>query len=353
MIFRQLFDRETSTYTYLLGDPSTRNALLIDPVLGQVERDLGLIDELGLELVYTLDTHAHADHVTAASALRERVGSKSVLGAKAGAACADHPVGTGDRISIGAITLEVRETPGHTNGCVSYILEDHSMAFTGDALLIRGCGRTDFQEGDAKVLYRSIHEQLFTLPDACVVYPGHDYRGHQQSTVGEEKAFNPRLGAGRTEAEFEAIMDGLGLAPPKHIDEAVPANLQCGRVAQEPVAARADEAVLAEAKRGDEGVREVEATWAAGVAEHVRVVDVREPGELAEVPMIPHARNVPLGDLGRVATAWDPSAPVVLICRSGRRSAEGAKVLEELGFSNVASARGGMSAIDAAASSCG
>lgn len=228
MIFRQLFDRETSTYTYLLADPDTREAVLIDTVREQVDRDRRLLDELGLTLRYTLDTHVHADHVTGAGLLRQAVGSQSVLAKAGGAPCVDVAAQHGDRIVFGAYALEVRATPGHTNSCVSYVLNDHSMVFTGDALLIRGCGRTDFQQGDAATLYRSVHTQIFSLPDATRIYPGHDYRGHTMTTVAEEKAHNRRLGGGRSLEAFVAIMNDLKLAPPKHIHEALPANQACG-----------------------------------------------------------------------------------------------------------------------------
>src|SRR5690606_18842226 len=177
MIFRQLFDRDTSTYTYLLADPETREAVIIDPVLEQVDRDLRLIEDLGLTLRFALDTHVHADHVTALGTLRDRTGCTTVMAAAAGAGCADRLVEPGDQIRFGDEGLEVRATPGHTAGCLTYVMADRSMAFTGDALLIRGCGRTDFQGGDAHRLYRSVHQQILSLPPDTLLYPGHDYHG--------------------------------------------------------------------------------------------------------------------------------------------------------------------------------
>ncbi len=233
MIFRQLFDPDTCTYTYLLADPTSREALLIDPVLEQVERDTALLVELGLELKYTLETHVHADHVTGSGELRERLGSRSVVSARAGADCADLPVDEGAEITLGAHAVEVRATPGHTAGCLTFVArdEERTLAFTGDALFIRGCGRTDFQQGDAHTLYRSVHERIFSLPDDTVIYPGHDYRGHCCSTVGEEKRHNPRLNASIGVEDFISIMAGLDLPNPRYLEVALPANLACGRVA--------------------------------------------------------------------------------------------------------------------------
>jgi len=228
MIFRQLFEPETCTYSYLIACASSQEAALIDPVAGELERYLDLLAELGLTLKYTLETHVHADHVTAAGRLRERLGSRSVVHRLGGADCADLLVADGDRLQVGELELEVRHTPGHTLGCVSYVLADR--VFTGDSLFIGGCGRTDFQQGDAGSLYDSIHAKLFTLPPETVVFPGHDYQGRSHSTIGVELAGNPRLGGGKSRAEFIAIMDGLNLAHPKYIDVALPANQACGRI---------------------------------------------------------------------------------------------------------------------------
>lgn len=228
MIFRQLMDPETWTYTYLLADPSAGEALLIDPVLEQIERDAGLLGELGLRLRWVIETHVHADHVTASGRLRERLGARIAVGARAGVRNADRGLEDGERLRVGGIELEARATPGHTAGCTTYVWHDRGMAFTGDALLVRGCGRTDFQEGDAEALFRSVRERIFSLPEATRVHPGHDYRGRTVTTVGEEMRFNPRLGLHRSREEFVAIMAGLDLAPPARIDVAVPANLESG-----------------------------------------------------------------------------------------------------------------------------
>jgi glyoxylase-like metal-dependent hydrolase (beta-lactamase superfamily II) len=224
MIFRQLFDPDSSTYTYLLGDEVTREAVIIDPVRERLERDLTLVRELGLQLVHALDTHVHADHVTAAGLIAQRTGAQTVAG-RLGAACAHRHLGAGERVPFGRYSLEVLETPGHTDDSVSYRLPDR--VFTGDALLVRGCGRTDFQNGDARTLYHSITSVLFALPEDTLVFPGHDYRGMTVSTIGEEKHFNPRL-AGKSAEEFATIMRGLKLGLPARIMEAVPANRACG-----------------------------------------------------------------------------------------------------------------------------
>lgn len=232
MIFRQLFDKDSSTYTYLLGDEATGEAALVDPVLEHVERDLGLLRDLGLRLTVVLDTHVHADHVTGAGTLRERTGATTYVSSMGGAPCADVMVEDGLEVRIGSIVVRALSTPGHTSGCTSFFAQapgERPRVFTGDTLLVRGCGRTDFQEGDAATLYRSVHDKLFTLPDETLVFPAHDYRGHTVSTIGEEKRLNPRLGGTTTLEAFVALMNGLDLPPPAKIHEAVPANRACGQ----------------------------------------------------------------------------------------------------------------------------
>lgn len=223
MIFQQLFDAETSTYSYLIASENTRQAALIDSVDSDVGRYLDLLQSLNLLLLYTLKTHVHADHITAAGRLR---GSKSILHRSAGVNCADVLVDDSDFLQLGELQIEVRHTPGHTQGCVSYVLEDR--VFTGDALLIGGCGRTDFQQGDAGQLYDGIVGKLFSLLPQTLVYPGHDYHGNRYSTIAKEIVANPRLGGGRGREDFIALMSGLKLDYPKRIAEALPANLACG-----------------------------------------------------------------------------------------------------------------------------
>ena len=224
--FRQLFDVETSTYTYILGDPITRDAVIIDPVREQVDRDLAELEAAGLQLRSILETHVHADHITGAAQLKDRTGAETVVSKHGGAPCADRQVDDGDMVVFGNEVIRILATPGHTPGCVSYHWRDR--VFTGDALFVGGCGRTDFQGGDAATLYQSITTQLFPLPDETLVFPGHDYNGRWVSSIAQERRSNPRLG-GTTEAEFIEIMDNLNLPEPKHIHEAVPTNQRCGR----------------------------------------------------------------------------------------------------------------------------
>lgn len=229
MIFQQLFEADTCTYTYLLGCERTREAVLIDPVFGEVDHYLALLQRMDLRLVYTLETHVHADHITASGKLRRLLGSRSVLHAAGGAECADVLANDGDVLQVGDLAIEVLYTPGHTNGCTSYRVGD--KVFTGDTLLIGGCGRTDFQQGDPGKLYDSIHGKLFSLPPETLVYPGHDYRGNTVSSIGQEMAENARLGGGRSREAFIQLMNNLKMDYPRHIDRALPANQACGDLA--------------------------------------------------------------------------------------------------------------------------
>ena len=229
MIFKQFFETETCTFTYLLACEKTKQAVLIDTVESEVPKYLKELDAQDLKLVYTLETHVHADHVTAADILRQKLGSKSVVHRDAGAMCGDLLVTDGVHLIVGSLDLEVRYTPGHTNGCISFFAGDR--IFTGDSLLIGGCGRTDFQSGDAGKLYDSIHAKIVSLNDDVIIYPGHEYNGKTQSTVGEERKNNKRLGNNRSREAFIHLMSELKLAYPKYIDVAVPANQACGKVA--------------------------------------------------------------------------------------------------------------------------
>ncbi|HTE51222.1 MAG TPA: MBL fold metallo-hydrolase [Kofleriaceae bacterium] len=226
MIFRQLFDTGSSTYTYLVACPDSREALLIDPVLGRIDDTCRLIRELDLRLILAADTHVHADHITGLGELRARTGCATIMGEQAQVACASRVVSDGDRISIGGLELLARYTPGHTDDSYCYVMSDR--VFTGDTLLIRGTGRTDFQNGDPRAAYRSLFDVLLRLPDQTVVYPAHDYRGWTSSTIGEERAHNPRLQVGSAD-EYAAVMESLDLPSPAMMDVALPANRACGQ----------------------------------------------------------------------------------------------------------------------------
>ncbi len=341
MIFRQLLDPQSSTYTYLLADSGTREALIIDPVYERARRDLALLNELELRLLYSLETHVHADHVTGASLLRKRTGSEIVFSAKSGAEGANRYIDHGETVGFGGRYLEVRATPGHTGGCLTFVLDDRSVAFTGDCLLIRGCGRTDFQGGDSHAMYRSIHEQIFELPETCLLYPGHDYRGLTVTSVAEEKRFNPRLGGDLSEDDFAVYMRNLGLAHPKMIDVAVPANLKCGRPDD-------DEAVLDDPEWAPltytfAGIWEIQPDWLEDHLRDTQIVDVRELSEF-EGPLgyIPGARLVPLGELIERTEELSRDEPIVTVCRAGGRSAQATRILKDAGFDKVANLSGGM-----------
>jgi glyoxylase-like metal-dependent hydrolase (beta-lactamase superfamily II) len=224
---KQLYDSSSSTYTYILYDNDNLEAVLIDPVYEQYDRDLTLIKQLNLKLRYVLETHIHADHITSSFKFRDDLGAKIAVNKNAESDCADIQIDDGQEFNFGAFQLKALMTPGHTDTCTTFHCEN--MLFTGDTLLIRGCGRTDFQQGSSKKLFNSVREKLFSFPEETIVYPGHDYKGFTSSTVGEEKLFNSRLAMDKTESEFVEIMENLNLDHPKKIKEAVPANLKCGK----------------------------------------------------------------------------------------------------------------------------
>lgn len=232
MLFRQLFDQESSAYTYLIACADTREAALIDPVLETADRDLQQLNNLGLTLKYTIETHIHADHVTSAARLREATGCRCAVPKQSGADGVDVQVREGEPIEVGRLRLDPLATPGHTDDHHAYFLDCAAGArvFTGDALLIDGCGRTDFQNGDSATLFRSVRDKLFSLPGETLVYPGHDYQQRHVSSVAQERERNPRLGGGKTVEEFVAIMAALDLPRPKKMDLAVPANRACGEI---------------------------------------------------------------------------------------------------------------------------
>ena len=340
-LFRQLFDLQSSTYTYMLACSQVGEAILIDPVFEQSRRDSALIEELGLKLIATLETHIHADHVTGGWLLKERFGSKFMASKAGGADCADRLLCHDDHVKFGGCHVVVRATPGHTASCLTYVLHDRTMAFTGDCLLIRGCGRTDFQGGSAPDLYRSVHDQIFSLPDACLLYPGHDYRGLTVSSVGEERRYNPRLGGELSCSDFAGFMDNLGLPHPKQMDIAVPANLRCGR--PETCGIAFEEPDWAPLNLNFAGVWEAPPQWVEENLSRVQILDVREPDEFdGPLGHIPDATLIPLGQLDQRHGELNTEKPVVAVCRAGGRSAQATNMLRKAGFSRVANLPGGM-----------
>lgn len=341
LIFRQLFDAASSTYTYLLGDPGSREAVIIDTVFEQHLRDRALVEELGLRLVAVLDTHCHADHVTGAWLMQQAAGCpigisrryREVQGA-------DLRLDHGDRVAFGRRHLEVRATPGHTEGCLSYVGDDRRLAFTGDCLLIRGAGRCDFQQGNARILFRSITEQLFTLPGDCLILPGHDYSGRTVSSVGEERAYNPRIGGQADERDFVGFMENLNLPHPKQIAIALPANLRSGRPEDGLVPRPADWGPV---RQSYAGLLEIDPEWVAEHLPQVQVVDVRNREELGdELGCIAGALTIPLRDLQERLADIPRERPLVTVCHAGMRSGQATVLLRQAGFERVANLRGGM-----------
>lgn len=339
MIFRQLFDQTSSTYTYLLADERTREAVLVDSVFEKHARDLALVRELELTLSFVLDTHCHADHVTGAWLMHEATGARIGLAATYGAEYVDTALGDGDVIRFGDQTLSVLATPGHTSGCLSYVGADRTFVFTGDALLVRSVGRTDFQGGSPHLLYRSIRERLFSLPDACVVYPAHDYDGRTSSTIGEERRHNPRIGGGAHEEDFTGYMNNLGLPHPKQIAVALPANLRSGRPLQAETSRPSWGPVIATYA----GLPEIAPEWVARHRDSIELVDVRSPGEFeGELGHIDGARLLPLDELRARTNEIGQDRPIVLVCQTGKRSGMAAVILKDAGFTRVANLAGGM-----------
>jgi sulfur dioxygenase len=318
--FRQLFHQDTSTFTYLLWDLDTREGVIIDPVREQFGGDLCLVGELGVRMVYALDTHVHADHVTSLGMLREEMRLQTAVGEPSGVPCADIMLNDGYTLRFGRHTLTALATPGHTDACTSFKVKN--MVFTGDALLIRGCGRTDFQQGDPEMLYRSITQKLYTLPDETLVYPGHDYNGKSVSTIGEEKQYNPRIPATQTESDFAELMNSLNLPRPKHIDEAVPANMGCG--------ISVDHGHLTEEVFG---VRDLQKILNAMSVDEV-VIDCRTKDEY-QAGHIPGAINLPMGkELNQLRELRDYQK-IYLYCYSGRRSQTVFSTLTSKGLDNL------------------
>lgn len=338
LVFNQLFEPESSTYTYLLADKNSKEAVIIDPVIETLDRDIKLIKEMGLNLKYVLDTHVHADHITAASELRNKLGAKTCVSEDANVACVDVNLQDGQELNFGEFKVKAIATPGHTDSCISYYVEEMGAVFTGDALLIRGTGRTDFQQGSSKKLYNSITQKIFTLPDETKVYPGHDYRGQTVSSIELEKQYNPRVGLGKTEEDFVKIMSELKLANPKKIHEAVPANLLCGT--------RTDTKWLH--PQMVDGIPEVtpeDVMTALNKANgKIRLIDVRMPEEFNnELSHIPGAELYTLGPaFEKFLDQADKEQEIVFVCRSGGRSGVAADMAVKKGFKKTANLVGGM-----------
>ena len=335
MIFRQLFDRTSCTYTYLLASGCGREAIIIDPVLDNVERYLQLLRELDLRLIKAVDTHVHADHVTGLGALRDRTRCITVMGEQSRVDVVSMRVADGDRIDIEGIGLDVLHTPGHTDDSYSFLMGDR--VFTGDTLLIRGTGRTDFQNGDPVAEYDSLFNKLLRLPDETLVYPAHDYKGDTVSTIGEEKAHNPRLQVSSVE-EYVALMNSLGQPNPKLMDVAVPANLRIG-FSQEEVDARGWSVDCEE--------------LAARLGEpDLIAVDLRDRSERARHGVIPGSVHAPYADLEENVRpggmlhelARATGRRLVFYCAYGERSAMAVQTAQEAGIANSCHLRGGIDA---------
>ena len=338
LLFRQLFDAATGTFTYLLADVAQSEGVLIDPVFEQHSRDLALIQELGIRLMVCLDTHAHADHVTGSWLLHQATGAAIGLSAVARAENVTLPLHHGDRVHFGDRYLEVRSTPGHTDGCLSYVLDDHSMAFTGDALLVRGCGRCDFQQGNAHTLWRSITEQLFSLPEPCLLYPGHDYTGRMVTSVAEEKALNTRLGGTASERDFVGHMQAMKLPHPHRIAEALPGNLRSGQPREQ-----GPPETWAPLRRSYAGLPELAPSWVAEHRKEITLLDVRSAEEYnGPDGRVPGSLLLPLPELETRSSEIPADRPVVVLCHSGSRSALATQQLLKAGLTQVANLRGGL-----------
>lgn len=336
-VFQQLFESSTSTYTYILGDDLSFEAIIIDPVLETVDRDLKLISEMGLKLKYILDTHVHADHITGSGLLRERTGAQIAISAEANLNSANIHLQDGDELRFGRYHLKALSTPGHTNGCMSFYCE--GRVFTGDSLMIRSAGRTDFQQGSSDLLYQSITQKLFSLPDETLVYPGHDYRGMTASSIALEKRFNTRVGNGRSLDEFKLTMSELKLSNPKRIHESVPANMMCG-VPPNPQVFHPQKV---------DGIPEITSEDLENKISNqklgsVLLIDVRRPEEfVGEYGHIPGSQLCTLGDdLESFLISTDKEKEIVFICRSGGRSAQAVRASQNAGFKYAINLAGGM-----------
>lgn len=334
MIFRQLFDSVSGTYSYLLASRTGGEALIIDPVLEKVDRYLQLVKELDLKLVKAVDTHLHADHITGLGALRDRTHCITVMGEQTKADIVSMRLGDGDKLTIEGVSLDVLYTPGHTDDSYSFLMRDR--VFTGDTLLIRGTGRTDFQNGDPRMQYESIFGRLLRLPDETLVYPAHDYKGETVSTIGEEKTFNPRLQV-KSVDEYVALMNNLKLPNPKMMDVAVPANMHVG-LHQEEVARRGWSltAVQAKALLGGPGIS---------------LIDLREKTEREKHGVIPASLHAPyvelqdnIGPGGMIHALAATGKRIIFYCAFGERSAMAVQAAQDAGLTGACHIEGGIDA---------
>jgi glyoxylase-like metal-dependent hydrolase (beta-lactamase superfamily II)/rhodanese-related sulfurtransferase len=311
-------------------------------VFEQHLRDYALLGELNLKLVAAVDTHCHADHVTGAWMMQQATGCRIGISRRyqPPIEAVDLPLDHGDRVTFGGRHLEVRATPGHTHGCMTLVLDDRGMAFTGDALLIRGTGRCDFQQGNAHTLYRSIMQQILSLPDECLLFPGHDYSGRAMTSVAEEKAHNPRIGGSADERDFVGFMEALNLPHPKQIDVAVPANQRSGRPLDGKVPRPADWGPV---RQTYAGLLEIEPEWVAEHLRQVHILDVRQPEEMQEsLGRIANAQYIPLNELKARLSDVPRGKPVIAVCHAGIRSGQATVILRDARLERCANVRGGM-----------
>ena len=354
MIFRQLFDKASCTYTYLIADLESHEALFIDPVAGNIDDYLTLLKTLGLNLMYSFETHVHADHISASGLFRQATGASTCIGLHCGAETADYQLEGDETFTLGTrIIFKTIRTPGHTPGSMSFLCNDR--IFTGDALFIGGCGRTDFQNGDAGDLYDSVTQKIFSLPGETLVYPAHDYKGNFVSCIFQEKTNNPRL-AGKTREEFIEIMDNLNLPMPKLLDKAVPANLYCG-IEEEEAQQMANVSEFnqpGKERRGVQGsinhaknrIKQIDLATAKNKIEssEVIILDVREQNEY-DLEHIENSILLPRGrvkaEVESVLTGIGKDSSILIYCASGNRSALAGYVMQELGYSNIVSLIGG------------
>lgn len=332
ILFYQLFESQSSTYTYLIADMETKEAAIIDPVWETVDRDLKLIRELGLYLMYILETHIHADHITGASEIRKNTMAQTAVSALTEIDCVDILLEDGRVLPLGNKNIKAIATPGHTNACMSFLFE--GMVFTGDSLLIRGTGRTDFQEGSSSKLYDSIIQKLFSLPDETKVYPAHDYKGLTSTTIGLEKKLNPRIGGNRSKEEFQKIMEELQFTTPKKMHLALPANTGCGSL----------EIVRTMNPQSISGIPTVLNEDVFKKIGNVKIIDVRSPEEFhGELGHIRTSQLVTLGaDLTKYLEAGDRFEEIIFVCRSGKRSKQATEESIRLGYKFTSNMAGGM-----------